>query len=122
MALRCLGQGGHGSQEVAVGDLPLRHPPPVERPVLERVKVLLDLGNIILRQLPHLSGGRGPPIVNLHGLDVYDAREVLCARVGGLLDGLDSNVRRRNEGVRCGYEFHPGHRADRSLVHLFVEL
>ena len=122
LPLRCLGQGGHGSQEVAVTDLPLLHSLPVERPVIECVKVLLDVGNIILRQLLHLSGGRGRPIVNLHGLDVYDAREVLRARVGGLLDGLDSNVRRRNEGVGCGHVFRSGQQGDRSIVHLFVEL
>ena len=88
-----LGQGGHGGQEVAVADLPLLHSLPVERPVLECVKVLLDLGVLGGRQLYHLPDFRGVLVVNLDGLDVNDAREVLRTPVGGPLDGLDSNER-----------------------------
>ena len=83
----------------------------------------MDLGDVVGRQLPHLPAFRGVVVVvYLDGLDVYDAREVLRARVGGLLDGLDSNVRLRNQGAGCGRVFRSGQQGDRSIVHLFVEL
>ena len=82
----------------------------------------MDLGDLVARQLPHLPAFRGVVVVYLDGLDVYDAREVLRARVGGLLDSLDSNVRLINEGAGCGRVFRSGQKGYRSIVHLFVEL